>query len=129
MIGQFIAEKVQSNGKYVTWNWKSCYETGTTAAFKINAPATSPMEDEALFSVYPVPNNGLFTTAISSPIDEKYTISVYNSIGALVFEKKEVQVYGMKEEVIDLQHALPGFYYVLFKNDTHHIVKKISILK
>ncbi len=132
MTGQFIAEKIHSNGKYITWNWHACEEVMLPMVFVGNDAGGSDFEqltDETIFDVYPIPNNGLFTITIDSPIEEFYTISVYNSLGNKLFEKEDVEVIGWAEEVIDLRHSAMGVHYVIFHNDNNHVVKKMIIRK
>jgi len=132
MTGQFIADKIHSHGKYVIWNWHSCdafvIPPTINKAEKINIDA--PIGEEAEFNVYPIPNNGLFTTSIKSTVEELYTISIYNSIGLLIFEKRDIEVvHGTTEESIDIQEVHAGMYYVVFWNDNHYFVKKMIITK
>ncbi|MBE0649149.1 MAG: HYR domain-containing protein [Bacteroidales bacterium] len=128
MTGQFIAEKVYSTGKYITWNWHDCNSNQN-----VN-PITPPTggsiaEDATVYNVFPVPNNGLFTTTIDAPFEDDYSISVYNTLGVLLFEKREVHVDGYTETQVDIQHVPTGIYYVIFRNADHQEVKKILINK
>lgn len=140
MTGQFIANEVQSTAKYVIWNSYSC--DGIAPALAINPSDTfvdigeedqeviafqPDLDFETSYKVYPVPNNGIFTASINSPINEIYHISIYSSIGELIFEKKNIEVRGLTEEVIDFQNVGTGVYYIVFWNDTHRVVKKVPI--
>lgn len=132
MTGQFIADKIKSSGKYITWNWHACEDIMQPLMTVKNDAGSGGSEittDEPTFQVYPVPNNGLFTVTIDSPIDEFYTISVYSSLGDKLFERENVEVIGWAEETIDLRNSSMGVYYVIFHNDNNHVVKKIIIRK
>ena len=84
-------------------------------------------DGETTYNVYPVPNNGTFTASISNPVEQLYTISIYNSIGALVYEKKDVLVNGITEEVIEFDHVVTGIYHVVFWNEDQRVVKKVPV--
>lgn len=128
MTGQFIADKVISSGKYITWNWHDC---GTNMNVNpIVPPDGGPVaEDATVLNVFPVPNNGHFTTSIDAPFEDDYSISVYNTLGILLFEKNEVHVDGYTEQVVDIQNVPTGIYYVIFRNADHQVVRKILINK
>jgi len=79
------------------------------------------------FSVYPVPNDGRFSILITSPVQETFTIAVYNQLGAKIFGLGDVQVNGTFEKQIDLRPVAGGIYSVVFLNSKHKVVKKILV--
>ena len=82
----------------------------------------------ASFSIYPVPNNGLFTVMISSLVDEIFTITVYNQIGVKLFGLNNAATVGGKFETqIDLRPIASGMYLVVFMNSEHKVVRKIFV--
>ena len=81
------------------------------------------------FSIYPVPNDGKFTVSIVSPVQETYTIYIYNQIGAKIYELKDVQVNGTFEKQIDLRPVANGVYSVVFLNSVNKVVKKVLVNK
>ncbi len=81
------------------------------------------------FNVYPVPNDGRFTVSIASPVQETFTIEIYNQLGAKIYELGDVQVNGTFEKQIDLRPIANGIYSVIFLNSEHKIVKKVLINK
>ena len=80
-------------------------------------------------SVYPVPNDGRFTVSIISPVQETFTIVVYNQIGAKIFELGDVHVNGTFEKQIDLRPVANGIYSVVFLNSEHKVVRKVLVNK
>ena len=81
------------------------------------------------FSVYPVPNDGRFTVSITSPVQETYTIEIYNQLGSRIYTLGEVQVNSTFEKQIDLRPVADGIYSVVFLNSEHKVVKKVLINK
>ncbi len=79
------------------------------------------------FEVYPVPNDGNFTASIASPVDDMYSIQIYNSIGIRIFEQKHIEVSGISNTSIDLRPVPPGMYTVVFINSQQRAVRKIII--
>ncbi len=133
MTGQFIAEKIHSSGKNITWNWHSCNALMPAAPLaKADSDRTNPTSvDAPVINVYPVPNNGLFTSSIYSPTQSDYTISVFNSQGALLYQKKNVAVDAndVNEQIIDLKHVISGVYHVIVHNHDHYVVTKVIVFK
>ena len=84
----------------------------------------------ATFTLYPVPNNGLFTASILYPVDDTFTIAVYNQLGVKLFEMADVKITGGKFATqIDLRPVSAGMYTVVFTNGEHKVVKKVIINK
>ena len=82
------------------------------------------------FTLYPVPNNGLFTASILYPVDDTFTITVYNQLGVKLFEMADVKIVGGKFATqIDLRPVSVGVYTVVFTNNEHKVVKKVLINK
>jgi len=81
------------------------------------------------FSVYPVPNDGRFTVSITSPVQEVFSIEVYNQLGARIFELGDVTVNGTFEKQLDLRPVSNGIYSVVFLNSEHKVVKKVLVNK
>ena len=79
------------------------------------------------FEVYPVPNNGQFTVAITSPIQETYTIMVYNYIGIKMLEKNNILVNDQTVQKLDIRPAPTGLYTVVFINGNKQVVRKIIV--
>ena len=81
------------------------------------------------FSIYPVPNDGRFTISVTSPVQDTYSIVIYNQLGAKIYELKDVQVNGTFEKQIDLRPVATGVYSVMFFNGEHKVVKKVLVNK
>jgi hypothetical protein len=79
------------------------------------------------FVIYPVPNDGRFTVSINSPTLEKYNIKVYNNLGVMINEIRNVEVNGTTERSIDLRPTPTGIYTVIIENDSKRVIRKILI--
>ena len=79
------------------------------------------------FEVYPSPNQGQFTAAINSPVEDMYSIWVYNSVGVRLYEIQNVKVSGSNETMIDISPAPPGLYIVVFMNNQTQTVRKFFV--
>jgi hypothetical protein len=81
----------------------------------------------AKIELYPVPSNGLFMADIAWPSAANFNIRIYNTIGSLVFEKKDVEIKGIANVVFDIRTVPLGMYTVLFTNGTNRIIRKMII--
>ncbi|MEI7726590.1 MAG: ice-binding family protein [Bacteroidota bacterium] len=80
------------------------------------------------FNIYPVPNDGQFTASFSSPVDEVFTITVYNQLGDKLFDLRDLKTVGGKFETqIDLRPAPNGMYLIVFKNSQFKVIKKFYV--
>jgi hypothetical protein len=81
----------------------------------------------AQFTIYPVPNDGRFTLSITSPVPNTFDEYIFNTLGQLIFERKDVRVSGRSEQQIDLRPTPPGVYTVLITTNGQKIVRRIII--
>lgn len=80
------------------------------------------------FEVFPIPSDGLFTATIAWPSAEIFTIRVYNNIGSLVYEKKDIEVNGTtRQQTIDMRPVPSGMYTVTFTSGTNQVIRKMVI--
>jgi len=80
-------------------------------------------------NVYPVPNDGQFTAAITTSSPQSFTISVYNSLGVKIYAEPNVEVNSSINKVIDLRPVPNGVYTLIFENSQNQIVKKTVVNK
>ncbi len=79
------------------------------------------------FSIYPVPNNGQFTVSISSVKEESCSLFVFNALGTMVYEKRDVRISGKHQEAVSLVNPAPGVYTVVLQGNARITSKKILI--
>jgi hypothetical protein len=114
------------------WYWSSVTENGcssdTSNHIFFDGVFPGPVTSEPGFWVYPVPNNGQFTVAISLPAEDTFDITVYNSLGVQLYQIPDVFVQDKFKQVIDLRPKMPkGLYAVIFKCTDYQVVKKMLI--
>ncbi|MEI7662297.1 MAG: T9SS type A sorting domain-containing protein [Bacteroidota bacterium] len=78
-------------------------------------------------SIYPVPNDGSFTIAVSSVSAVTYRVEVYNSLGVKIFGDKTITVSGTTLVPVDLRPIPAGLYTVILKNNDNQVVSKILV--
>jgi hypothetical protein len=77
--------------------------------------------------VYPNPNNGHFTLAITSSAKEAFDLRIVNNLGVTIYDRKNLVVDGTLNEVIDLKNIPNGVYSVILNNQSRQIIRKIVI--
>ena len=82
----------------------------------------------AQLEIFPVPNNGLFTATSTWPTTAVFAIRIYNSIGTLIFEQKDILVNETTRQTIAMQSAPSGIYMVKFTTGTEKIIRKMVII-
>jgi len=81
------------------------------------------------FSIFPVPNEGMFKMVINSQSEQTFILDIYNYLGVVILEQKDIEVNGLSERIIDLRPAPNGVYSIVLKNNEMQILKKIVINK
>jgi hypothetical protein len=99
----------------------------TSNHIPIVMPGIQPEPASSKFVVYPVPNDGRFTVSITYPTLEKFTIKVYNNLGVMISEVRNVEVNGTTERSIDLRPTPSGIYSVVIENGNKQVIRKIMI--
>jgi hypothetical protein len=79
------------------------------------------------FNIFPVPNHGKFTLAITTPVTDHFDLAVYNPLGARVFEMDDLEVSGSSEKLVDLTPVAPGIYTIVLSGNYSRLVRKIII--
>jgi hypothetical protein len=114
------------------WYWCTVTVNGCTSDTSNHVYVLFVGQDEisgASFNVYPVPNNGVFKVAIQTPVEENYTIRVYNQLGVSMYEMTARTFGGKFESKIDLGLVADGVYSVVFLNEQHKVVRKMIVSK
>ena len=78
------------------------------------------------FSVYPNPSSGLLFINFSQKSNLSKTITVFNSLGKIVYVEEDIKAIKLKK--IDLSENLNGVYYVQVKSGNQHYYKKIILM-
>lgn len=85
------------------------------------------MASKSNFSIYPNPNNGLFSINYSSNQNEKATIKVNDLTGRLIFGELINMVSGTNKLNINLQGLSSGMYFIELNTSGNHLTQKVII--
>ncbi|MDL2315340.1 M6 family metalloprotease domain-containing protein [Bacteroidales bacterium OttesenSCG-928-C19] len=106
---------------------KKCPEVYSSEAVVIVSPEPEePIAELDEYLVYPSPSNGLIN--IHSSTDDLYDVSIFNSVGKLVYSRNDIQ---LRTETVNLPYLQSGVYIVQIKNKQDDSIhnKKIVISK
>ncbi len=78
------------------------------------------------FSIYPNPNNGLFTITTGGGKEDQFSVNVYDNVGRLVYESRSA--FSVFTE-IDLSNLNQGIYMVQILSEQESFVTKLVIEK
>jgi photosystem II stability/assembly factor-like uncharacterized protein len=79
------------------------------------------------FTIYPVPNDGLFTILTNLSPAEKYNLRLINNLGLLVYELSDRVASGNDVIEIDARSLPSGMYVLQFMTSERKIVRKMMI--
>jgi len=81
---------------------------------------------ENAFSVFPNPSNGNFAISFNRSFTEPVSISVYNTLGDIVYKSENAEIEKQFTQTIDL-NVDAGIYYLRIEGENFVINKKIII--
>jgi PKD repeat protein len=79
------------------------------------------------FSVYPNPNNGIFTVEFGNVLEDNVTIKVLNTLGSIVYKAEDVSLHSSYKQTIDLSDLHKGLYFLVIENYRGSTVNRIII--
>lgn len=77
--------------------------------------------------VFPNPNNGVFEIEIKSQFNKDYNLSIYNSVGILVYSQQFDNTKQEPRFEINLSNQQKGVYYLQISNQEKISIKKVII--
>ena len=80
-------------------------------------------------NIYPIPNNGKFNIEFFTEKESGFSLNIYNSIGASVYEKQNINANGKKIINVDLGSVDCGLYTVVLTGNGVRMERKISVNK
>jgi hypothetical protein len=107
----------------------TCSSTGSIEITFDACTGVAEASASSNIDIYPVPSNGQFNVSLNSLSEISYDIVIYNSVGVIIYDEKNVKVNGKLEHKIDIASAPIGTYYVQFRSENEQIVKKIIIVR
>jgi len=114
------------------WYWVMVTLNGCSSPISnkvwVEVVGVPEMPASASFTIYPVPSNGAFTAAINYPVDDIFTITIYNQLGEQIYILRDVATTGGKLDTqIDLRPIANGMYTVVFTNSSYKVVKRVIV--
>jgi hypothetical protein len=88
-----------------------------------------PEERQNFFSIYPIPNKGVFNIDISIPDEGEFSVAVFNSIGIKVYDKMDINVKGKAQLSIDLDNPSPGIYTTILQGKGRNAIRKVLVVR
>ncbi len=82
-------------------------------------------QEPVSLTVYPNPNNGLFTLHINTSNKENYIIEIRNILGQTIYNEKLNEFSGNYSKQLDMREHGSGVYFVLLKTQDNEVVKKV----
>jgi PKD repeat protein len=77
-------------------------------------------------SVYPNPNNGIFTVEFANVPEDNVTIKVLNTLGTMIY-KENLIIEGDFSRTLDLSNFDKGMYFLVLENYQGNTVNRIII--
>lgn len=81
------------------------------------------------YNLYPVPNNGEFTVAITTPDEQQFSILVYDQLGKKMYEHTDFVINGDFRQVLNLRPIPTGIYTIIFLTKDGKEVRKFNVKK
>jgi len=136
---QILAEWTAAGAKTVSVfyvNSGGCYTTNppvlnVTVNTCPSKPGNSnPGPPESIdFTVYPNPNEGLFSALINSAVESAFTIEMYDLTGVMIYRSDEFIAKGRISRLLDIQSLPSGIYSVILRGNDQVLVRKVVINK
>jgi hypothetical protein len=120
---QYLPES--SGDYYVTVNLNNCF-SDSSSHINIVMTGIEPLLLSGC-SVYPVPNEGIFTASMVYPTKAIFNIKVYNILDMLMWQESGIEVNGSATRLINLGEVAEGVYTVVFEVGKNLMVRKILI--
>lgn len=108
------------------WYWSivtinNCSSPASNRLFRLK-----PGEDNR-YNLYPVPNDGEFTVAITTPDEQEFTVLVYDPLGRKMYEHTDFVINGEFRQVINVKPVPSGIYTVIFQTKDGNVVRKFNV--
>jgi len=133
-----------TNNPYPTKISRYVQETGLNTPLEVNEyncfskTPSSTLEDKLAIqggenneqlTIFPNPNNGIFTLNVKSGFNTKYDLTITNNLGAVVYQQVDFEVKGQRKEEMRLTKLADGNYTVKLSNKSEQLVLRFIIKK
>lgn len=97
-----------------------------TSCSPISSTQKNELENNFEFNIYPNPNDGNFTVQFQQPYFSKAVLSLYNSMGQIIFEKK-IDVHNTLTFPVNRNELKKGIYYLNVRSNQGLFSKKLVV--
>jgi len=81
----------------------------------------------ASVNIFPVPSDGRFTVSLGSQSEEVFAIGIFNNLGVMIHEVRNIIVNGKFDQVIDLRPTAAGLYTVVVRSTGTPVIRKVIV--
>ena len=115
----------QTTGFYcvVVTNPQGCADTTCTKFFPVGLDEFEAQN----WSIYPNPNDGSFTLSFDSSTSETIEIQIFNTLGALVDERRLDVQPGAQQFLISNQNLVSGVYFIMVNSGNTSGMQKLVV--
>jgi len=115
----------QTNGFYcvVVTSPQGCVDTTCTKFFPVGLDEFEAQN----WSIYPNPNDGSFTLSFDSSTSETIEIQIFNTLGALVDERRLDVQPGAQQFLISNQNLVSGVYFIMVNSGNTSGMQKLVV--
>jgi hypothetical protein len=118
---QYTAQKLRA----ATYG-RGVWETNLFGASGVGINQASEIENE--INIIPNPNDGHFLVSFSAFLKSDYSISVYNSLGQVLFAEKLNNFQGLYSKELNVEEYGKGFYFVSVTNGNNETTTRKIIV-
>ncbi|HNK96888.1 MAG TPA: hypothetical protein PKO19_02200 [Chitinophagales bacterium] len=86
-------------------------------------------EEQATVTLFPNPNNGVFTLNVAGYADNSFNLNIYNTMGAIVYTKTVDITSDNQAVVVSLENVPGGMYQINLSNDQYQINYPVIVTK
>ncbi|MBI5857527.1 MAG: HYR domain-containing protein [Sphingobacteriales bacterium] len=99
----------------------TCTYTDPNGCVSISAVVTVSAQASDFLYIYPNPGNGIFHVRFFNQINEEVRLTVYDSKGTLVYQRRFATTFQYSQFDVDLSHLPAGQYVVKLYNSSNHL--------
>lgn len=121
----YVATATGTYSTIVTWN--TCSSDSSNNLY-VNVVGNHGLQNND-WIMYPNPNDGCFMLSIGNLKPDHYTLYLYNTMGMIVYEQKDLPIDMTTQIKIRLGTVADGVYSIVLKGNGRILQKKVIIRK
>ncbi len=104
-----------------------CSNTKTQSVFFDACTGIPVVSNEISVSIFPNPNNGVFTLELNTGKTTQADLSIMNALGTTVYSETQINVNGKLTKNLNLKDVPAGVYFMVIQTGDKKVVKKVFI--